>query len=219
MSLFDKIKNIFTDDVEEEVKTGMIKVEIPSPAKPENVKTNDDPNDNNIADNKIIKNDEKPLAPIFFDDDYFKELEQPKPEIKSSYKKDKSSVNIQKQFKVSPIISPVYGVLDKNYSKDEITTKTPIRDYTSVNLTIDDIRQKAYGTLEDDLENTLFGERSILFNDELDKPVETDLFEEMTKEETIDLDLNDKQEDNLVSNENDLFDLIDSIYSEVDKND
>ena len=51
-----------------------------------------------------------------------------------------------KRFRPSPIISPIYGILDKNYKKDEIRTKTDIS-YNSEKKekAIDNIRKKAYG--------------------------------------------------------------------------
>ena len=61
----------------------------------------------------------------------------------------------KKIFRPTPIISPVYGVLDKNYRKDDITSKKTrpiVTEYDTSHLTIDDVRRKAYGTLEDDLE-------------------------------------------------------------------
>lgn len=61
-----------------------------------------------------------------------------------------------KVFKPSPIISPVYGILDKDYRKDEIREKSvkaePVRSKVT---TYDTVRRKAYGTLEDDLEDSL----------------------------------------------------------------
>jgi len=57
-------------------------------------------------------------------------------------------------FKPSPIISPVYGVLDKNYKKEDVVNKadTPFRSsYERTNMSVDDVRKKAYGTLSDDL--------------------------------------------------------------------
>lgn len=62
-------------------------------------------------------------------------------------------------FKPSPVISPIYGILDKDYTKEHIVKReekeeieeevdTPKRSYDSV-------RRKAYGTLEDDLEDTM----------------------------------------------------------------
>ncbi len=72
---------------------------------------------------------------------------------------DAPSVQLEQPrvFKPSPIISPIYGILDKDYKKEEVVSKqpepvkeieTPARDYDSV-------RRKAYGTLEDELEDTL----------------------------------------------------------------
>ena len=62
-----------------------------------------------------------------------------------------------KVFKPSPIISPVYGILDKDYKKEEIRTRVnvnsePVKPKVTV---YDTVRRKAYGTLEDDLEDTL----------------------------------------------------------------
>ena len=50
-------------------------------------------------------------------------------------------------FKPSPIISPIYGVLDKNYKKEDVKEKKEVRlsGYTRSNMNVDDIRKKAYG--------------------------------------------------------------------------
>lgn len=50
-------------------------------------------------------------------------------------------------FKPSPIISPIYGVLDKNYKKDDVKEKKEVRltTYSRTNVSVDDIRDKAYG--------------------------------------------------------------------------
>lgn len=50
-------------------------------------------------------------------------------------------------FKPSPIISPIYGVLDKNYKKDDVKEKKEVRltTYSRSNVSVDDIRNKAYG--------------------------------------------------------------------------
>jgi len=60
-------------------------------------------------------------------------------------------------FKPSPIISPIYGILDKDYKKDEIISKKtePVKEIESAARDYDSVRRKAYGTLEDDLEDTL----------------------------------------------------------------
>ena len=51
-------------------------------------------------------------------------------------------------FKPSPIISPIYGILDKNYKKEDVKEKKEVRitsNYTRSNVSVDDIRNKAYG--------------------------------------------------------------------------
>lgn len=168
MKLVDRIKNMFTEEVEEErpiIKKEVMHVEINAP-KPE------------VKEEKIEQVVEEPVkeektVPIFFDDKDFDTLEKPKiekeenkiEEEKHSFKdkyKTKKQIEEQKPktFKPSPIISPVYGILDKNYKVDDIETKKVIPTtvyYEHKELTIDDIRKKAYGTLEDDIETTLFG--------------------------------------------------------------
>lgn len=57
-------------------------------------------------------------------------------------------------FKPSPIISPIYGILDKNYKKEDVKEKKEIRltGYTRSNMDVDDIRAKAYGKEEKETE-------------------------------------------------------------------
>lgn len=56
-------------------------------------------------------------------------------------------------FKPSPIISPIYGILDKNYKKEEIVPKKEVRltSYNKEHMSVDDVRRKAYGSLDDDI--------------------------------------------------------------------
>ena len=60
-------------------------------------------------------------------------------------------------FKPSPVISPIYGILDKDYKKEEIVSKNDVtpKEIPSPARSYDSVRRKAYGTLEDDLEDTL----------------------------------------------------------------
>jgi hypothetical protein len=226
MGLLDKMKNLFTEEVEEPVKSEVMQVEIPSPVKKDEIESE------NVEDTKEIKKEETKATPIFFDDAYFKELEQPKvpkKEVKSSYMKEKA---LEKKFTPTPIISPVYGVLDKNYNKEDITTKKERENMKRVNnaVTIDDVRRKAYGTLEDDIETNLFGSNSILFNDEKED-TEKDLFEDLVdnkdieiKEEPINIIEEEMDNTNIVedildensSSSSELFDLIDSMYEKGD---
>lgn len=198
MGLFEKFKNMFTEEVEdtEPIKKEMLQVEIPSPKK-EDVEAL---KEESPAEEPAIKIEKKPT--LFFDDEDFKALEpEPVEETRTSrtnyenveriskplyggydhYKKEEPKKEEKKVFKPTPIISPIYGILDKNYEKDDIIEKKPTKavDYLSTpESPIDTIRKKAYGTLEDDLESTLFGKNSILFDEKKEEPEEIDLFEE-----------------------------------------
>ena len=61
----------------------------------------------------------------------------------------------RKAFTPSPIISPVYGVLNENYKKEDIVSKSEKKSSSSRVLDLDSVRRKAYGTLEDEIELSL----------------------------------------------------------------
>ena len=114
----------------------------------------------------------------------------------------------ERVFKPTPIISPVYGILDKNYHKEDIVSKKETS--YSVNESsnsIDSVRKKAYGTLEDELENTLFGSNSILFNKKDEQEDKNDgFFDELENEVKPDL-LNNYGDDYLDSQDKKIQDL------------
>ena len=88
-------------------------------------------------------------------------------------------------FKPSPIISPIYGILDKNYKKEDVVQKREVRMSNSFErdkVSIDDIRNKAYGSLADDIEKELYSGE----DNHIDKPVEKE-------EENLLVDLNDEK--------------------------
>lgn len=243
MKLFEKVKNMFTEEVEEEVKVE----KVPTKVKKENIPDVVDSFDEVKIEKEEIK------KPVFFTDHDFEDLE-PKTKPKKD-KEEKNQRNYQDErdyrdeldyrdkreyketreefstrdsfrdkyrdskkenysnidsnpgiyrgnqtnvyndpykekkeervFKPTPIISPVYGILDKNYHKEDIVSKketsySPVGETSNVS-TIDEVRQKAYGTLEDELENTLFGSNSILFNNKTEeaKDNKDDFFNEL----------------------------------------
>lgn len=178
MGFFDKVKNMFTEEVEEDdVKVEQIKKEVTqvSIKSPKIEKVEED-------DSFSFRVEESKPVPVFFDDNDFQDLNlTPKKEEEKPVVKEKelynNKINTEKKveekkvFKPTPIISPVYGVLDKNYHKEDIVSRTDYKS-TPVNsseVSIDSIRNKAYGTLEDELENTLFGRNSILFKQDEDE--------------------------------------------------
>ena len=216
MKFMDKVKNFFTEEVEEEVKPikkEVIQVEIPSPEANEQKRVTLSSVKTEVEE--PIK-EEKKSAPVYFDDKDFEDLER-KPEKKkptysrtetyrSSFRKEEPKIegyngkdrkDEKKVFKPSPIISPVYGVLDKNYSKDDIVSKGETRTvkYTKTSeVTIEEVRNKAYGTLEDDLESNLFNDFATEKNND-------DLLDDL-KDETVVLDVENKDLDDFINEGN-----------------
>ena len=235
MSFFEKVKNMFTEEVEDDdVKVEQItrettKVSFEAPEETdktqefsfEDEQTGEIEKIEDIDD--IYKDEEvEQTKPIFFDDKDFRDLdfgvkEEKKVEVKepeetpiytrsSVYTKEtittderepygrkierETIVEEKKIFKPTPIISPVYGILDKNYHKEDIVSRNEVKE-PELNP-IDTIRNKAYGTLEDELENTLFGTNSILFKkednedksevSEIDDSVLSNLTDDISKE-------------------------------------
>lgn len=217
MKLFDKVKNLFTEEVEEEpvVKKEVRHVEVAPPTRVERKPE--------IIEEPEEKKEEKF---VFFSDEDFKDLEKPKPKKEEPKPEKKEEpkpyrgasftqvVEEKKPFKPSPIISPVYGVLDKNYSKDEVVTKrTVTRSYSDKKLSVDDIRNKAYGTVEDEIKDELLG--NIQF-EKKEEPIinDIDIFQELEKYEELDK-LEKKVNDNKESNFDDLFDELDNKKVEI----
>lgn len=93
-------------------------------------------------------------------------------------------------FKPTPIISPIYGILDKNYTKDDIVEKK--ESSNSVKKASPDkfeqIRSKAYGTLEDELEETIYEKTT------RERSNEEDMFDEIEREQTKKVNLEDTAE-------------------------
>ncbi len=220
MGFFDKIKNLFIEEPEEPIKKEFIPVEIASPKVEEK-------KDLEISDATVIKRVEKIRSPVFFSDKDFEDLETNTHYKRSSTPKLKEVKEQPKVFKPSPIISPVYGIVEDDYKKDNVVFKkeTPkVPNTITKGLSIDEVRKKAYGTLEEELESSLLDSASMLFKDELIIEDEIDLFEELknkddlnkhTKDEPLAEEIEEisnlfKSDDQLT--EEDLFDLVNSMY-------
>lgn len=116
-----------------------------------------------------------------------------------TYEKEKKTV-----FKPSPIISPIYGILDKNYKKEEIVPKREVHlsSYTREHMTVDDVRRKAYGNLADDIAADINGddsssdvkeEKESVSNDESDNLL-VDLSEDNEKPHVSEVTMGDAEE-------------------------
>ncbi len=71
------------------------------------------------------------------------------------YSNSRKVVEQKKKFKPSLVISPVYGVLDKNYKKDDVLPTASSDGTLPKIMDVDSVRRKAFGTLEDEIENNL----------------------------------------------------------------
>ena len=226
MGLLDKMKNLFTEEVEveveqpkkpkkkeikreikkepEEIQKEVIQVEIPSPAV--------------VKEEKETR--EKPKEEYkfpFFDDNDFDAIDirkpvEEKPEKKEVYNPPKEE---KKVFKPSPIISPVYGFLDKNYQKDEIIQKK--NDYNPRKATVDEIRDRAYGSLESDIETTLFGSNRVLFDEETKKDAFDEEIKVDSKEDYEENITEEKPRHENVKQDNDLTDLLEAEMAKTGK--
>lgn len=182
MGLFDKIKSVFYDEEiievpEEKVKREEVKPKIEKVERPlvEEEKPKPKLETPVYTEREIFKTESSASFKFPMIDE---EEEKPKQRsrvnvleerTKESSKRENKYADLFKEksapekkperiFKPSPVISPVYGVLDKNYTKEEIMERSQEvipRTTSPKDMNYDAVRRKAYGTLEDELESTL----------------------------------------------------------------
>ncbi len=143
------------------------------------------------------------------EDEKEKEVEIPRRNVLSSNNRNTkvespTISDTPKVFKPTPVISPIWGVMNKDYKVDEIKDKevSSENQLSSAITSYDTVRRKAYGTLEDELEDTLNSMNNITtdtINEEINKvDKDVDLLEQKTskiedlinkiEEETKDMD-------------------------------
>ena len=186
MKFLDKIKDLFSDE-EEVIETKEIEVEeseehkLPTfmrnkieqeqkreEAKKERENENIRRSSDAVSDREIIgtRSNNSFSFPIEMDEP------DPVPEVRYSSQnvlqkeREKSVSDLYtkkeepkpKKFRPTPVISPVYGVLDKNYTKDEVKVQDE-NSYEiqrpSRKIDFETVRNKAFGTLTDDIKNNL----------------------------------------------------------------
>ena len=272
MGIFKKIKDIFYDEevvevpIEEEKKSTKeeppVIEEITAPITSK-YKSEDDEEEksDDFSERELFKPEKTFDFPVFDDEEeeepvktrskvnvleLQKELEQRSMTSRNrDYgRNDTSEPRGESTFKPSPVISPIYGILDKNYKKEEIVEKKDTSKPYSGEINYDYVRRKAYGTLEDELEDTLTKVNTDIVSsvdelekeiDELPKPsknIEELLgeikknatigeLEEKAKEEMIEDEETEEKDDTSKVSENtlehDLFNLIDSMYEDKEE--
>lgn len=172
-----KMKNFLFDDGEEEEKPVKksfrkpLKKEVKEEVYEELDKTSDAKNfyledvsekeEETEVKSRVAKQEKEFKFPEFDDEDFMinskpepiiNKIAEEKPMLYQGSKKRKEEV---KRFKPSPIISPIYGLLDNDGNKvDEVETKEILlKDKDEVS--IDDVRKKAFGNIDEELENTM----------------------------------------------------------------
>lgn len=183
MKFLDKIKDLFTDE-EEEVEEREVEVvedqnhQLPTfmRNKIEEEKREEEKKKESIPESSILTSDREivrtrnqnnfsfPIdmdeeTPSQFNNSYssqnvlLKEREKSVSELYTKKEEPKP-----RKFKPTPVISPVYGVLDKNYTKDEVkvqdTSSYEIQ-RPSRKIDFETVRNKAFGNLTDDIKNNL----------------------------------------------------------------
>ena len=103
----------------------------------------------------------------------------------SEYYQKKEEPKEKSKFKASPVISPVYGVLDKNYTKEEVIERdedAAAMKRPSKKVDFEMVRKKAFGNLADDIKDNLLCENCELYKEvkRLSALKEDDLLYDMT---------------------------------------
>ena len=124
--------------------------------------------------------------------------EEPKYDFELEYGREKEYAShglyegksAKKAFTPTPIISPIYGILDKNYKKDDVVTKKEIRlSSAPKKIDLDSVREKAYGDLTSDISQSMEEVKV--------KKYEEDKFEDdikdLSEDENLLYDLNDNE--------------------------
>ena len=234
MGLFDKIKDLFTDE-EEVYETKEIEIEDEEEHQlPTFMRNKIEKEEKELRILNEEKEEEKEVAvlverkerkeqnkfPFDFEDDDFIEssrisrsivqkertiekIKEPQatPTIKPY--SNKKELEKPKKFKPTPVISPVYGVLDKNYKKEEVVSKDEDSyaiQRPSKKVDFESVRKKAYGTLSDDIKANIMCEncellKEIKVNKKIEKLSEEDLLYNMTIDEEEKNDNVDSQMD------------------------
>lgn len=143
MGLLKKLKNIFYDEEvievpvqnKEEKKPKIEEVVLPK----RDVVVESPKKETSFSERELFKSETTFNFPIFEDEEEIKPksrsnvLNLEEREYKSSSPLKETKVD-QRAFKPSPVISPIYGILDKNYKKEAIVEKEKLIDLLILKL-------------------------------------------------------------------------------------
>ena len=221
MGMLDKIKNLFYEEEVVEVPKEKIREEKKATiiTKEEIVDEKKDEMDDVVSERDLLKSETTFKFPVIFEDEDFADMEKeqkPKPsrnrvnetrETASKYKKPtldreviREVIEKPKKFQPSPVISPIYGILDKNPNdKSNTKNKSQSLEHTKeMVINFDTIRQKAYGSLTDDIENELAPKSKNI--DDIEKEIdnileENNLLSDLEEDKTVEVENVEVEED------------------------
>ena len=150
-----------------------------------------------------------------------------------------------KKFKPTPVISPIYGILDKNYKKEDLLIDSTIEEKKPKKLDYEDVRKRAYSKAykEDEEEKDIFYNmddaekeedvkiiyNDVTFEDEEEKEDDKNKtigekieeYERSLEEEKEYEEDDEDTDDDILSEtkEQDLFNLIDNMYNSDEEED
>ena len=194
MKLLDKIKDLFMDevtddeDVELEEENKKIYQE-PKDVLPKVMRDTIKKEEENIKFDELkslteevkkkeeIVSERKFTFPIDFEEqvapsrvvnkNVLKVKEETPKKVAELYPK-KEEVKEKPKFKPTPVISPVYGILDKNYKKEEVREKSEDNvemKRPSKKVDFETVRKKAFGNLTDEIRDNLMCENCELYKE------------------------------------------------------
>lgn len=236
MSFLNKVKNFFYEDIEEDEEDIRLEEKRKEERRKqflEKERKLDIQNTNNdLSERELFKSEKTFNFPMDIGDNIFDdEKDEPKEESRSSIKEEKniyarplnrtnsrvtermtsykSTVEKKeepKKFRPSPVVSPIYGVLDKNYSVDDVVdnslSKTKEFSYEKKIVDFDSVRNKAYKELDEEIERTMNGSKNIFYNLDEDEVKEenTNTISDYINEP---YDKNENKEDDVIITYND----------------
>lgn len=241
MGMLDKIKNLFYEEEEVEVPKEKIKENKATIiTKEEVIEEKKDEMDDVVSERDLLKSETTFKFPVIFEDEDFADMEKEQKVSRSTrteskiinrdattkYKKPtldreviREVIEKPKKFRPSPVISPVYGILDKNTSSSNTskTNSSSLEQTKEMVINFDTIRQKAYGSLSDDIENELAPKTKKI--DEIEKEIdnileENNLLSDLEEDKTVEV------EASVASDDNDEYNYSDfGVEYKIDKSD
>ena len=273
MGVLDKVRDFFYDD-EEEFEEVKKKPSKHNKDKKEKIKIIDKEDKKelkvekqDISERELFKAERTFNFPFDVDDEVKEEtkkieVEEIKEEVKQNtfketkplsirnytkYEKEKEVEEESKKFKPTPVISPIYGILDKNYKKEDLLINDNKKSSgEEKKLDYETVRKRAYSNMyekeEGDSKGIFFNldednkkeendeeEVKIIYND-VDEEIEKDFIDDKNKtigekieeyEKSLEKETDNETDEDILSEtkEQDLFNLIDNMYNSDDDED